>query len=177
MCAVLTTPRIETERLVLRAPALHDAWRIADLINDQDIARMTTSIRHPYSLADAEEFLSEAVGADPARDRHFVIEHKDFGVIGGCGLHQHDGRYPEMGYWLGRTFWGRGLATEAVRAALNWALRDWGKRAVLAGHFTDNPASGRVLDKAGFLYTGDVQNRYSLARGDVAPTRMMVWLA
>jgi len=47
----------------------------------------------------------------------------------------------------------------------------------MSGHFADNPASGRVLEKAGFLYTGEVQSRRSTARGAAAPTRMMVWLA
>ena len=49
--------------------------------------------------------------------------------------------------------------------------------AVVAGHFTDNPASGRVLEKAGFLYTGEVRAGFSKARGDEAHTRRMVWLA
>ena len=85
--------------------------------------------------------------------------------------------WPEMGYWIGRPFWGRGLATEASRAALGWARRSWGKRAILAGHFVDNPASGRVLENAGFLYTGETRRQFSLARGEAVDTRMMLWLA
>jgi len=53
----------------------------------------------------------------------------------------------------------------------------FGVRAVIAGHFADNAASGRVLEKCGFLYTGEVRQRFSLARGEEAATRMMVWLA
>ena len=67
--------------------------------------------------------------------------------------------------------------TEAVRAALGWARGGWRRRYLLAGHYADNPASGHVLVKAGFLYTGEVIPRFSLARGESAPTRMMVWLA
>jgi RimJ/RimL family protein N-acetyltransferase len=48
---------------------------------------------------------------------------------------------------------------------------------VASGHFADNPASGRVLEKAGFLYTGDIERRYSRARAEAVDTRMMVWLA
>ena len=85
---------------------------------------------------------------------------------------------PDLGFWLGRPFWNRGYATEAVRGALGWVKRDWRKPVVTAGHFADNPASGQVLCKAGFLYTGDVERRPSLARGRTdVPTRMMVWLA
>ena len=82
-----------------------------------------------------------------------------------------------MGYWLGRPYWGQGLATEAASAALVWAGEGWRRRYLMAGHFADNPASGQVLCKTGFLYTGEVVPRHSLARGEAAPTRMMVWLA
>jgi RimJ/RimL family protein N-acetyltransferase len=65
-----------------------------------------------------------------------------------------------------------------VRGALKWVKRDWRRNVVVAGHFADNPASGQVLCKAGFLYTGDIERRPSVARGrDDVPTRMMVWLA
>ncbi len=169
--------RIETERLVLRPPALADAARIADLVNDPDIAWMTANVPHPYALADAEAFLGQLQEAAPARHRPLLIEHREFGPIGMTGFHQGEDLFPEIGYWLGRTFRGRGLATEAVRGAVDWAAQAWGKRALVSGHFADNPASGRVLDKAGFLYTGEVRPRHSVGRGETAPTRMMVWLA
>ena len=182
MCAIIQEPRLRTQRLVLRPPRGEDAVWIADRINDYDIARMTTRVPHPYGLADAEDFLASA-GSE--RDRLFLIEHPGFGAIGMVGLHDGPTRWsptgaalsPEAGYWLGRTFWGRGFATEALAAVLDWAAKGWGRRVVAAGHFADNPASGRVLEKAGFLYTGEVQPRFSLSRGEAAPTRMMVWLA
>ncbi len=169
-------PRIETERLLLRPVGMRDAWRITDLINDIDIARMTTSIPHPYSLADAEGFLARH-GSGGDQDRLFAVEHRQLGMIGVIGFHVTAEPYPEVGYWLGRTFWRRGFATEALQAALEWARVAWGKRAIASGHFADNPASGRVLVKAGFLYTGVVAQRRSVARAEAVETRMMVWLA
>jgi RimJ/RimL family protein N-acetyltransferase len=59
----------------------------------------------------------------------------------------------------------------------DWALKAFGRRALIAGHFADHPASGRVLVTCGFLYTGEVQQRFSIARGAAATTRMMIWLA
>jgi RimJ/RimL family protein N-acetyltransferase len=176
MCALLPGPRIETDRLILRSPELHDAVYIAELANDAEVARMTTGVRHPYRLADAEAFLAAVQEGDPDRDQVLLIEHRQFGPIGMAGFQRH-GLFPELGYWLGRTFRGRGFATEAACAALVWAHEAWGKRAVLSSHFADNPASARVLEKAGFLYTGDVEQRFSLGRGQAATTRMMVWLA
>jgi len=84
---------------------------------------------------------------------------------------------PEIGYWLAKPWWGAGLATEAVNRALKWAKEDWGRKVVRAGHFADNPASGAVLIKSDFLYTGEVLDQPSVARGENAPTRMMVWIA
>ena len=175
MCSALLAPAIRTERLKLRAPTPVDAPRIAQLCNDADIPRMTTRMPWPYDLADAEYFVDAVAEQDHERENTFLIEH-DGEVVGCVGLFMRN-RLPEIGYWIGRPYWGRGFATEAAKAALRWARDDWRKKVIVAGHFADNPASGTVLTKAGFLYTGDVEMRHSLARGEVAATRMMVWIA
>jgi RimJ/RimL family protein N-acetyltransferase len=177
MCSIGIEPRIETARLVLRAPTASDAPRLAPLIDDFDIARMTTRIPHPYGLADAEAFLAGQQAIDGGIDRTLHVETQAGELIGAVGAHLRDGPFPEIGYWIAREHWGRGYATEAAAAIRDWARRMFGCRAIVAGHFADNPASGRVLEKCGFLYTGAVQQRFSLARGDEAATRMMVWLA
>jgi RimJ/RimL family protein N-acetyltransferase len=176
MCAIEVTPVVSTERLVLRGPMVTDAPVIATLAADLNVAGMTGRIPHPYGLADAETFIARAQRTDWDREAAWVIEHHVFGLVGGIGLKPGD--RPEIGFWLGRPFWNRGYATEAVRGALKWVKRDWRKQVVVAGHFADNPASGQVLCKAGFLYTGDVERRVSAARRrEDVPTRMMVWLA
>jgi RimJ/RimL family protein N-acetyltransferase len=177
MCAVDVRPAIATERLVLRGLADADAPQLAELAGDFNVAAMTARIPHPYALSDAEWFVGYARGRDPRREVNFAVEHRQFGVIGVLGFDGTDPQRPEVGYWLGRPFWGRGYASEALKAALVWARADWGKNAVWAGHFADNRASGGVLIKAGFLYTGDVEPRHCVARGEDVATRMMVWLA
>jgi RimJ/RimL family protein N-acetyltransferase len=181
MCAIDVTPVVSTERLILRGPVITDAPAIAALANDLNVSAMCGRVPHPYDVADAEAFITHAQRIDWSREALWVIEHQAFGVVGTLGLEAGApdtlGR-PEIGYWLGRAFWNRGYATEAVRGALKWVKRDWRKNVVVAGHFADNPASGQVLCKAGFLYTGDIERRPSRARGrDDVPTRMMVWLA
>jgi RimJ/RimL family protein N-acetyltransferase len=170
-------PSITLDGLSLRAPKREDAARIASLANDFDIARMTTNLPYPYRREDAEGFFARMEAADRAREVVFVIEQPSDGPVGLIGFHPNGALGPEIGYWVGRPFWGRGIATRAAGAALAWASQTWRRKVVVSGHFTDNPASGRVLEKAGFLYTGEVQPRRSVARGTIAPTRMMVWLA
>jgi RimJ/RimL family protein N-acetyltransferase len=175
MCVIDVTPVVATERLILRGPMRSDAEPLARLLDDAQVAAMTSQIPHPYGLRDAEAWVERAMACDWSRSADFVIEHRHFGVVGGLGF--KPGARPELGYWVGRAFWNRGYATEAARGAMRWVRRDWRKPVVVAGHFADNPASGQVLCKAGFLYTGDVEMRPSAARGREAPTRMMVWLA
>ncbi len=177
MCLIETSPVVETRRLTLRAPGLQDCPRIAALANDPDIARMTLRMPHPFGVGDAEAFVVSVAGQDPARATTFLIEHEDHGPVGVLGLFQDKDPVPETGYWIGREFWGRGLATEALEGALVWASKRWKRRALVAGHFTDNPASGRVMEKAGFLYTGEVREDFSRARAEPVRTRRMVWLA
>ncbi|HEX3700532.1 MAG TPA: GNAT family N-acetyltransferase [Phenylobacterium sp.] len=177
MCAIEITPVIATERLVLRGPLRGDVDAIAKLAADPGVAGQTACMPHPYAREDAEAHLERAYRLDWAREAEFAIEHRNFGVVGLLGFRTRDHARPELGYWIGRPFWNRGYATEAVRAALKWVKRDWRKRLVVAGHFADNPASGQVLCKSGFLYTGDVRLQPSRARGGEVPTRMMVWLA
>ena len=175
MCCIETTPVIGTERLALRDLCRADADRIATLANDADVVRMTSSMPYPYHLVDAHAFLDHV--ADAEGERTFAIDHPDQGLIGVLGFTPGPYGGAEIGYWLGRDYWGQGFATEAATAGLGWAARSWRRKLVVAGHFVDNPASGEVLCKAGFLYTGEVQPRYSRARDAEAPTRMMVWLA
>jgi len=182
MCVIETSPVVETRRLRLRSPGLRDIPAIARLANDPDIARMTCRMPHPFGQGDGEAFVIQVAGQDPARANTFLIEHEDLGPVGVLGLFEDgQGRLeraaPETGYWIGRPFWGRGFATEALEGALVWASKRWKRRALTAGHFADNPASGRVLEKAGFLYTGETRKRFSRARGEPVDTRMMVWLA
>jgi RimJ/RimL family protein N-acetyltransferase len=170
-------PSLETQRLALRPWQAADAPRLAQLANDIDVTRMTGGMPHPYGLADAQAFLGREQSGDPEREPHFAIEVPGEGLAGGIGFYALGGLGPEVGYWLGKPFWGRGYATEALKRAMRWAGEEWRVRCVVAGHFADNPASGVVLIKAGFLYTGEVTLSPSRARRAEVPSRRMVWLA
>ena len=84
----------------------------------------------------------------------FLIALRDGGLIGACGLMQPTGQSPEIGYWLGAKFWGKGYATEAVRALIDHAFTDLDCEALQSAARVTNPASRRVLEKCGFQWTG-----------------------
>jgi len=140
---------LETERLVLRAPRFEDAKRVAALVNDRRIAENTARIPHPYGIADAKEWIG-AVISQSAETYLITIGGE---AVGACGLDLRDG-VPEIGYWLGVPFWGRGYATEAARAVIDHAFGNLGHEVLTAGARISNPASRRVLEKCGFQWTG-----------------------
>jgi RimJ/RimL family protein N-acetyltransferase len=144
-------PVLETERLTLRAPRLADAKTVAALANDRRIAENVARIPHPYQMSDAEGFIT---GANKAGgEAVFLITLRDETIIGGCGLMMKD-ETPELGYWLGVPHWGKGYATEALHAVIDYAFTDLTHEALQAGARVTNPASRRVLEKCGFQWTG-----------------------
>jgi RimJ/RimL family protein N-acetyltransferase len=144
-------PVLETKRLALRAPRLEDAKMVAALANDRRIAENTARIPHPYRQADAESFIS---GANKAGgEAVFLITLRDETVIGACSIVLQD-EAPELGYWLGVPYWGKGYATEALHAVIDYAFTDLAHESLQAGARVTNPVSRRVLEKCGFQWTG-----------------------
>ena len=142
---------LETQRLVLRAPQLEDAKAIAALANDRRIAENTARIPHPYRVSDAESWIVGS--AADLEGETYLITLPNGSVIGGCGFDIRDGA-AEVGYWLGARHWGKGYATEAVRAVIDYAFTELGHETLNAGARVTNPASRRILEKCGFQWTG-----------------------
>jgi RimJ/RimL family protein N-acetyltransferase len=150
-------PVLKTERLILRAPQMGDAEAVTSLINDRRIAENTARIPHPYTLADAEGFIARAHEDD--REAQFLITLADDTIVGGCGVGTLSSSTPEIGYWIGIPYWGKGYATEAARALIDYAFGDLGHDKLEAGARVSNPASRCVLEKCGFQWTGVVLTR------------------
>jgi RimJ/RimL family protein N-acetyltransferase len=143
-------PALKTARLVLRAPIHSDVAAIVALAGDRCVAENTARIPHPYAATDAVAVI--AAINQKTGEMVFAIE-LDRALIGMCGLDPRpDGA--ELGYWLGVSFWGRGYATEAVRAVIDYAFAELGHEALQSGARVSNPASRRVLEKCGFQWTG-----------------------
>lgn len=152
-----------TPRLTLRPGWLEDAPALARAIGHEAVVRRLARAPWPYALGDAEAFLSLP---HTAADARFVIIERCAGyrLIGGIGLQRTDAGDHELGYWLTPDAWGRGYATEAARAVIDIARHALPVTRVAAYHHADNPASGHVLRKLGFVQTGRSQ-RHALAHG------------
>lgn len=161
-----------TRRLLLRPGFPEDAPALAAAIGDEAIARNLATVPWPYRMRDAEAFLASP--RDPVLPSFLVFERTGAGprLVGSCGLGRRPSGAVELGYWIARPFWGRGLATEAGIALVDIA-RTLGLQSLEASHFVDNPASGRVLEKLGFEPLGIIAPRLSCARGAEIPARLM----
>ena len=161
-----------TPRLLLRPGFSEDAPALVGAIADEAIVRHLSVVPWPYTLRDAEAWLASP--RDPVLPSLLVFERADGPprLAGSCGLRRRPSGAVELGYWISRPFWGRGLATEAGQAMIDIA-RALGFGQLEASHFIDNPASGRVLDKLGFESTGIIAPRMSCARGEDVPARLM----
>jgi RimJ/RimL family protein N-acetyltransferase len=146
-------PVLETKRLALRAPTLVDAKTVAALADDRRIAENTARIPHPYRMSDAESFIATANkgGGEFA----FLITLQDETVIGAIALtRQEPSQELELCLWLGVAYWGKGYATEALQAVIDFVFTELDHNSLLAGTRVTNPASRRVLEKCGFQWTG-----------------------
>jgi RimJ/RimL family protein N-acetyltransferase len=161
-----------TRRLLLRPGFPEDAPALVRAIADEAIVRNLATAPWPYRMRDAEAFLAST--RDPVLPSFLIFERTTGApqLAGSCGLSRRPSGAVEMGYWIGRPFWGRGFATEASQALINIA-RGLGLTRLEASHFLDNPASARVLEKLGFEPLGIVAPRISCARGTEAPARLM----
>ena len=89
-----------------------------------------------------------------------------------CNLPAHEGE-PTVGYWVARPYWGRGICTEALGLMIRNILSDTDIASLISGHFIDNPASGRVMEKCGFVPTGEECFDESLYGGEGRPIRVL----
>ncbi|HEX8466958.1 MAG TPA: GNAT family N-acetyltransferase [Allosphingosinicella sp.] len=163
---------VRTERLLLRPGWSQDAPALFKAIGDERIVRNLATAPWPYRLTDAESFLATERNPAEASLLIFLPSRGEAGLIGGIGLGRRPTGRIEFGYWIARRHWGRGYATEAGGAILAMARHSLRLKRLDAGHFLDNPASGRVLEKLGFRPTGNIVPHYSAGRGEAAPCRL-----
>lgn len=156
---------LRTERLFLRPAWLEDAPELTRAIGQEPVVRMLARAPWPYTEEHARAFIGAP--RDPRSPSLLITLPGENGrIVGGCGLRENvelGRRHAEVGYWIEPGSWGRGYATETLGGVLLLA-RLTGHRRIVGRHALDNPASGRVLTKAGFRPTGRARPIHSLGR-------------
>jgi 8-oxo-dGTP diphosphatase len=150
-------PRAETERLILRPPGRGDIDAIVALLAEREVVRYTARIPYPYARADAETWLAlvERGRADGSEIVFAIAGRAGGALLGTVGLGiDRDRREGVIGFWLGKPYWGKGYATEAVDAALGIAFDELGLVTVRAANLPENAASARLQEKLGLAATG-----------------------
>lgn len=153
---MLERPTLTTDRLVLRPFEMNDAQEVAQLVT-KEITDKMANIPWPYRVFDAVEWITGQAGSYlEGKAVYFAIVINDgASLIGAIGLSinkKHN--RAELGYWIGESYWNNGYATEAARAVVVYGFRELGLHRIEAMHMTRNPASGRVLRKAGMRREG-----------------------
>lgn len=164
--------RLETRRLWLRWPRPQDALFIAQEAADERVARTAPEIPHPYPEGAAAEFVLTARRANSeGRQLVLVLAPMELPTraIGCIGLKALSPEAARLRFWLGYSYWGRGLMTEAVRSLVDLAFGLTDVKRFYAAAQPANPASGRVLAKSGFRPAGSetVESSALALRGDL----------
>jgi ribosomal-protein-alanine N-acetyltransferase len=154
-------------RCTVRQFVTSDAACIAAAANDRRIwLQLRDLFPHPYQFADAEAYIGRVAPVEPPLSLAIVV---DGCAVGGVGLQlmtDVNRRSAELGYWLGAAYWGRGIATEAVRLVTGWAFGAHGLLRIFAQPFAANLASRRVLEKSGYELEGTMR-RSAVKDGEV----------
>jgi RimJ/RimL family protein N-acetyltransferase len=159
------TMELRTKRLLLDPFREADAAQVAALAGNWKVARMTARIPHPYSEDLARQWIAGQGAARASGDAVALAIRFGGEPVGAVGLERTQPAQYELGYWIGEPWWGIGIATEAAGRTLRFAFDDLAAGVVNAGYLFDNPASGRVLAKCGFVRTGEIM-QWCEARGE-----------
>lgn len=148
---------ISTQNYHLRWLQQNDAEQIQSLANDYEIAKSTLNLPYPYTLEHANSWINQTLINQRTGDvMNLAITAKFSGeILGVIGLIiDHANKIGEAGYWIGKSSWNKGIATEALKALITYAFEELKLNKVHAKHFTDNPASGCVMQKSGMHLEG-----------------------
>jgi ribosomal-protein-alanine N-acetyltransferase len=158
---------ISLDSCLLRPLVPGDAATLAQHANDRDIwLNLRDRFPHPYTVEDAAAYI-DAVAEQHVRTTFgLIVDGEPAGSISLMLGHDIERASAEIGYWLGRAFWGRGVVTQAVRAVTHYAFSSIALHRVFAIPFTHNHASARVLEKCGYVHEG-VMRRSAIKNGQI----------
>lgn len=150
-------PALTTPRLTLRPFVPDDAFDVERLAGAREIADTTLNIPHPYPHGGAAQWIALHGPAwiDCTGVTFAIVANETGKLVGAVGLTiKREFARGELGYWIAKAQWGRGYATEASEAILDFGFRTLGLHRIQAHHLVRNPASGRVMQKLGMRQEG-----------------------
>jgi ribosomal-protein-alanine N-acetyltransferase len=163
----------------LRPFRMEDADSLTRHAHNRKIAaRLRDRFPFPYTKQDAKRFLSAVTKRDEHSTEFVLAIEVDGEAVGGIGvilgtdIERVSG---ELGYWLGEEYWGRGIVTAAIRQFAPWAMERFSLTRLHADTFHDNPASARVLEKAGFVRES-VKRRAAIKHDEIKDLNVYVML-
>lgn len=165
-------PTVRTARLSLRAPALPDLPDIVALANNPKLVETTATLPFPFAESDGHDVIAKANRRDQWT---YAIVGADDRFMGAMLFKLVEGKHPEVGYWLGEPHWGQGYAAEALQGLLGAVRALPGFATIDARVLQTNPASIRVLEKAGFVVVEHTVGVVERHRGK--PLLIMQWSA
>jgi RimJ/RimL family protein N-acetyltransferase len=157
-----------------------DKDALIEHLNDRDIYDLTLRIPFPYTDADADEWLARVAKITEQQNQpvHFAIRSRDDALIGACGLAGVEvgkSHRAEVGYWLAKPYWGRGIMSAVVQRVCRHAFEDFGLIKITAHVHPHNQASARVLEKCGFVEEGFLRKHF-LKDGKLLDARLFALL-
>ncbi|KZL19345.1 hypothetical protein PsAD2_02098 [Pseudovibrio axinellae] len=157
-------PELQSERLILRDFRESDFDVHNAFLNDFDVSKMLTVVPHPYTKDDGEWWFDHCRTTPHSEEINWVIDNGE-GLVGVIGI-RNVSTTPHLGYWLAKSAWGKGYASEATNMICNYVFNRMNALAMNTGLFTINPKSLNVLQKNGFEITGETKEK-NRARGDI----------
>ena len=143
---------LKTERLVIKSPEIDDKVELTQLINDYKVVQWLSNMPFPYKLEDAVVFIEQSQEKILKQEiKTYMIFHNK-NMLGGIELRDFNENSCELGYWLGKKYWGKGFATEAVGRLLELGFDELNLDEIYAAYKVGNEASKKVLEKSGFQF-------------------------
>lgn len=143
-------------KFILRKWKHTDAPSLAFYANDPQIARnLRKGFPSPYTLEDAEAFIKLAAGEDETKNLYLTID-IDGKAVGSIGVFCRTGKSAELGYWLGKPYWGKGIISQAISEICRDAFTKFPIDEIFAEPYVWNKGSQRALEKNGFTFSGSI---------------------
>ncbi|MBI2651906.1 GNAT family N-acetyltransferase [Candidatus Woesearchaeota archaeon] len=153
---------IKTKRFILRPYRKGDGESIIENLNNKDVSRYMSNISYPYTLKDAKKWIKSCINTGKKKHPNridFAIEINGE-LVGGIDLHSIEKHKAGIGYYLGKSYWKKGVMTQVVNVVTNYGLQKLKLKRIYAYVFSKNTASVRVLQKNGFKYEGLLRKHF-----------------